>query len=87
MRKLLIPLAVSTALAMWATSAASAASEDHRQDAYYQVHCITDTGGEVLAEAVDAHAIEQGGKGGAIDNFSANYPFGWYCWPEGPIYP
>ena len=33
------------------------------------------------AESVDAHAIEQGGKLGAIDNFNANHE-GWFCWAE-----
>ena len=88
MRKLLIPLAASAALAMWSPVAASAASQDHRQDAYYQVHCIVLlTGDEILSEAVDAHAIEQGGKAGAIANFSQHYPFGYSCWAEGPIQP
>jgi hypothetical protein len=54
-----------------------------RADSYYTVHCIVG-GIEVLAESVDARAIEQGGKNHGIDNFNANHP-DWFCWPEGPF--
>lgn len=83
MRKLLIPVLAATVLATWVPTAASAG--DARQDAYYTVMCTTDTGELVAAESVDAHAIEQGGKAAAIAHFSANYPFGWTCWFEGPF--
>jgi hypothetical protein len=84
MRRLMIPLVVSTALAVWAPGPASAKGQG-RQDAYYEVWCTTDTGELVQAESVDAHAIEQGGKGHAIENFNEHYPFGWTCWPVGPF--
>jgi hypothetical protein len=54
-----------------------------REDAYYTVVC--DDGNTY--ESVDAHAIEQGGKVGAIDNFSTKTPLGLTCWPEGPFQP
>jgi hypothetical protein len=45
----------------------------------------TDPGGhDVVAESVDARAIEQGGKQHAIDLFNANHP-GWSCWADGPF--
>lgn len=53
-----------------------------RSDAYYTVVCNDGNS----YESVDAHAIEQGGKAGAIDNFSTNTPLGLTCWPEGPFH-
>jgi len=38
------------------------------------------------AGSVDARAIEQGGKGHAIELFNANHP-AWSCWAAGPFNP
>ena len=56
-----------------------------RADTYYTVHCLDPEGNPTVNESVDAHAIEQGGKLGAIANFDANNPTGWFCWAEGPF--
>jgi hypothetical protein len=81
MRKLVFAAAVG-ALVM--ASAPSALAGPNRADSYYTVMCTDPTGTDVVAESVDARAIEQGGKGHAIDLFNANHP-GWSCWPEGPF--
>ena len=36
-------------------------------------------------EAVDARAVERGGKEHAVELFSRNNPFGLTCWLEGPF--
>ena len=78
MRKILILTIACIAIV---TTAGSAFAGAKRADRYYTVMCFDPTGALVQAESVDAHAIEQGGKGRAIDLFNANHP-GWYCWPE-----
>ena len=52
-----------------------------RADAYYVVTC--DDGNSY--EAVDAHAVELGGKAHAVAMFSQNTPFGLHCWLVGPF--
>ena len=76
--KRIATLAAATCLLLATAPAALA-----RADAYYTVVC--DDGNTY--ESVDAHAIEQGGKVGAIENFSTKTPFGLDCWPEGPFRP
>jgi hypothetical protein len=49
-----------------------------RADGYYTVVCSDGNS----YESVDAHAIEQGGKSGAIENFSTKTPLGLTCWAE-----
>jgi hypothetical protein len=66
-------------------SAPAAIASTPRHDRYYEVWCRDTDGNLVQAESVDARAIEVGGKRHAIALFSANYPFGWECWPEGPF--
>jgi hypothetical protein len=46
--------------------------------------CTDPSGADVVAESVDAHAIEQGGKDHAIELFNANHP-GWSCEAKGPF--
>jgi hypothetical protein len=77
MKKLVFAAAVG---ALVLASAPSALAGPSRADSYYTVHCIVG-GIEVLAESVDARAIEQGGKNHAIDNCNANHP-DWFCWAE-----
>ncbi len=84
MRKILVSVVVSLA-AFAAIPTAHATTP--RADAYYQVWCTDSDGNLVQAESVDAHSIEQGGKAAAIAHFSANFPFGWTCWPVGPFTP
>jgi len=72
-------IAASAALAL--ILAAPAAAGEKRNDAYYTVHCIDPDGTPTVNESVDAHAIEQGGKLGAIANFNASHE-GWFCWAE-----
>jgi len=79
MRKILIPVVAGVLVLVVPASAATAGPK--RTDRYYTVMCIDPDGQLVQAESVDGHAIEQGGKGGAIDNFNENHP-GWYCWAE-----
>jgi len=81
MRKLVFAVAVG---ALVLVSAPSALAGPNRADSYYTVMCTDPTGADVVAESVDARAIEQGGKGHAIDLFNANHP-GWSCLPEGPF--
>ncbi len=81
MRKLVLAAAVG---ALVLTSAPSALAGPNRADRYYTVNCIDPNDQQVMAESVDARAIEQGGKGQAIDNFNANHP-AWFCWAEGPF--
>jgi hypothetical protein len=83
MRKLVLAAAVG---ALVLTSAPSALAGPNRAESYYTVNCIDPNDQHVVAESVDAHAIEQGGKGHAIDNFNANHP-DWFCWAEGPFTP
>ena len=64
---------------------ATAPSVMGRADVFYTVHCLDPDGNPTVNESVDAHAIEQGGKLGAIANFDANNPKGWFCWAEGPF--
>jgi len=77
MRILVIVLIVCVALV---GTAGSAFAGDKRADAYYTVMCYDPTGALVEAESLDAHAIDQGGKGHAIDLFNAHHP-DWSCWP------
>jgi hypothetical protein len=76
--KRLATLAAATLLLL-ATAPATMA----RAEAYYTVVCSDGNS----YESVDAHAIEQGGKSGAIDNFSTKTPLGLSCHPEGPFQP
>jgi hypothetical protein len=78
MRKLAI-VAAAAALSLAAVSPVAAGEK--RNDAYYTVHCTDPDGNPTVNESVDARAIEQGGKLGAIDNFNANHD-GWLCWAE-----
>ena len=64
---------------------AMAPSVAARADAFYTVRCLDADGNPSVAESVDAHAIEQGGKLGAIATFNANNPTGLVCWAEGPF--
>ncbi len=82
MKKLAVLLATGVVLL---ASAPVALADSPRADSFYVVHCTDDQGNPVEAEAVDAHAIEQGGKAHAIELFSRNFPFGWTCWAEGPF--
>jgi hypothetical protein len=75
---------VAAALACASTPTAAFAQ---RADSYYEVWCTDADGNLIQAESVDAHSIDQGGKGEAIKKFSENYPFGWTCWWEGPFTP
>ena len=90
MWKVRIIVATLASIAMAAPTAASAASTG-RHDTYYQVWCRTDTGAVVQAESVDARSIQYdktpGGKDGAIENFTNNFPLGWTCWAVGPFAP
>jgi hypothetical protein len=81
MRKLV--LAAATGALVLATAPAALAGPN-RADSYYTVMCTDPDGVVNAAESVDAHAIEQGGKAAAVDNFNASHP-GWFCWPEGPF--
>ena len=81
MRKLALAAAAG---ALILATAPSALAGPNRADSYYTVHCFDPVGNPSVAESVDAHAIEQGGKGGAIENFNASHP-GWSCWAEGPF--
>ena len=81
MRKLALAAAVG-ALAL--ATAPSALAGPNRADTYYTVHCTDPDGNPTVNESVDAHAIEQGGKRGAIANFNAHHE-GWTCWVEGPL--
>ena len=56
-----------------------------RADRYYQVVCFDEQGQRFEAESVDAHAVEQGGKGHAVELFSQNYPFRLTRSLEGPF--
>jgi hypothetical protein len=84
MRKLALFLTAGVVLL---TSASAAAASTPRSDSYYEVWCTDSDGNLTQAESVDAHAVELGGKDGAIALFSQNYPFGWTCWPVGPFTP
>jgi hypothetical protein len=81
MRKLVLASAVG---ALLLATAPSAAAGPNRADSHYTVHCIDPDGNPTVNESVDARAIEQGGKLGAIANFNANHD-GWTCWAEGPF--
>ena len=81
MRKVVFAAAVG--LAALAT-APSALAGPNRADSYYTVHCTDPDGSPTVNESVDAQAIDQGGKLGAIANFNANHE-GWTCWVEGPF--
>jgi hypothetical protein len=81
MRKLVLVAAVA---ALVLTSASSALAGPNRADSYYTVMCTDPGDQEVVAESVDARAIEQGGKAHAIELFNANHP-GWSCWAAGPF--
>jgi hypothetical protein len=83
MRKLVLAAAAG---ALILATAPAALAGPKRADSYYTVHCIDPVGSQSVAESVDAQAIEQGGKGDAIENFNANHP-GWSCWAEGPFNP
>ena len=81
MKRLLgIGLVAALALAMAPTAFAG----EKRADTYYTVNCIDPDGNHVVAESVDAHAIEQGGKAAAIELFNEHHD-GWLCWAEGPF--
>jgi len=85
MRKLALA-AVAGALLMASASIASASTQ--RADSYFEVWCLDAEGNLVqAAESVDAHAIQLGHKDDAIVLFSRNFPFGWTCWPVGPLTP
>jgi hypothetical protein len=75
MRKLVLAAAVG---ALVLASAPAALAGPNRADAYYTVFCTDPSGSDVVAESVDAHAIEQGGKDHAITLFNENHP-GWSC--------
>ena len=75
MRKLVFAVAVG-ALAL--AAAPSALAGPNRADGYYTVYCTDPDGNDVVAESLDAHAIEQGGKDHAITLFNENHP-GWSC--------
>jgi hypothetical protein len=78
MRRILIPL-IAGVVALGITPSALAGGT--REDRYYVVAC--DDGNTY--EAVDAHAVEQGGKAHAVWLFSHNTPFGLDCWLTGPF--
>src|SRR5205085_1308890 len=80
-RVAVITSVVAAALA-WAPTAAHA-----RADTYYEVWCTDADGNLIQAESVDAHAIDQGGKGESILKFSEHNHCGWTCWWEGPFGP
>ena len=71
MKRMAIP--VSALLLLLATGPTALG----RADDTYTVHC--DDGNTY--ETVDAHAIESGGKDGAIVHFN-DTPLGLFCWPE-----
>ena len=75
MWKLVIPL-IAGLVSLGVAPAALA--DTPRADRYYIVTCSD--GNEY--EAVDAHAVEQGGKAYAVWLFSHNTPFGLTCWLE-----
>ena len=75
MRKLAIPLIAGLVALGFAPTALAATP---RADRYYVVKC--NDGNEY--EAVDARAVEQGGKAHAVALFSRNTPFGLTCWLE-----
>ena len=79
MRKILIPVIAAMALLLMPVASETAGPE--RADTYDQVWCIDPAGDTVQAKAIDANAIEQGGKAHAIDLFHANHP-DWFCWWE-----
>ena len=81
MRKLVLATAAG---ALVLATAPAALAGSNRADSYYTVMCTDPDGVASVAESVDAHATEQGGKAAAIGNFNASHP-GWFCWPEGPI--
>ena len=81
MRRLLFAAAVG---ALVLATAPSVWAGPNRADSYYAVHCTDPDGNPTANESVDAHAIQQGGKLGAIANFNANHD-GWTCWAEGPF--
>jgi hypothetical protein len=83
MRKL--ALAAVAAALLLAPVPASASTP--RADSYFEVWCLDAGGNLVQAESADAHAILLGHKDDAIRLFSADYPFGWTCWPVGPFIP
>ena len=81
MRKLVLAAAVG---ALGLATAPAALAGPNRADSYYTVHCTDPGGSPTVNESVDAHAIEQGGKLGAIANFNDNHEV-WTCWVEGPF--
>ena len=80
--RMLVLAAAAGALVL--ATAPSTLAGPNRADSYYTVHCTDPDGSPTVNESVDAHAIEQGGKLGAIANFNANHE-GWTCWVEGPF--
>jgi len=82
MRKLVFAAAVGVLVL---AAAPSAWAGPNRADTYYTVQCTDRDENPTVNESVDAHAIEQGGKLGAIANFNANHE-GWTCWVEGPFH-
>jgi hypothetical protein len=78
MRKFLIPV-IAGVIALGCAPSALAGTQ--RADSYYVVRC--NDGNDY--EAVDAHAVEQGGKALAVWLFSHNTPFGLECWLTGPF--
>jgi hypothetical protein len=81
MRKLVLAAAAG---ALILATAPAAFAGPNRADPYYTVHCFDPGGNPTVNESVDAKAIEQGGKLGAIANFNDNHE-GWTCWAEGPF--
>lgn len=81
MRKLVLSAAVGVLVL---ATAPAALAGPNRADTYYTVHCTDPAGNPTVNESVDARAIEQGGKLGAIANFNANHE-SWTCWAEGPF--
>ena len=81
MRKLVLAAAVGASVL---AAAPSALAGPNRADSYYTVVCTDPDGQAVVAESVDARAIEQGGKAHAIELFNANHP-GWSCEKTGPF--
>ena len=69
---------------MLAAMGRTAFAGDKRADADDTAMRHDPTGALVQAESFDAHAIEQGGKGNAIDLFNAHHPE-WVCWPGGAV--
>ena len=78
-------VAVAFAVAWLLAAVPIVAASPGRADTFYTVNCIDPDGNHVLAESVDAHAIERGGKLGAIQRFTRAQP-GWTCWAEGPFH-